>query len=239
MERLPDAVVLGGEETGRVTRVLGFIHRHLDPSESLLEILFGLIMALTMTAGARLLTAPAELNALELAAALLGCNVAWGVIDAVFYLLGARFNRNRRMEFIRGLQRAPDREEAIRLVQEEFDLEGEPEMREEDRADFHRSLTLMLRHAKVERAHLLPGDYIAAAIIAVLVSISALPGLIPLLIAGDAALALRISNGLQVGLLLLVGYRWAQYSGANPWRTAALIGLLGVGLVLVAVALGG
>ena len=28
------------------------VDRHLDPSESLLEILFGLIMALTMTAGA-------------------------------------------------------------------------------------------------------------------------------------------------------------------------------------------
>ena len=32
------------------------IDRYLDPSESLLEILFGLVMALTMTAGARLLS---------------------------------------------------------------------------------------------------------------------------------------------------------------------------------------
>jgi hypothetical protein len=219
--------------------MLGFIHRHLDPSESLLEILFGLIMALTMTAGARLLTAPAELNAAELAVALLGCNVAWGVIDAAFYLLGARFNRNRRMVLVRRLQLAVDQDEAIRLVREEFDLEGEPEMRTEDRADFHRSLTLMLQHAKVERAHLLPGDYIAAAVICVLVSLAALPGLIPLLFTGDAAMALRIANGLQVGLLLLIGYRWAHYSGANPWRASALVGLLGVGLVLVAVALGG
>ncbi|MDI1288048.1 MAG: VIT family protein [Reyranella sp.] len=219
--------------------MLGFVHRHLDPSESLLEILFGLIMALTMTAGARLLTAPSELNAAELAVALLGCNVAWGVIDAAFYLLGARFNRNRRMVLVRRLQQATDQDEAIRLVREEFDLEGEPEMRAEDRADFHRSLTRMLQNARVERAHLLPGDYIAAAIICVLVSLAALPGLVPLLFTGDAAVALRIANGLQVGLLLLIGYRWAQYSGANPWRAPALVGVLGVGLVLVAVALGG
>ena len=48
------------------------VDRYLDPSESLLEILFGLIMALTMTAGARLVADPATLNAGELAAALAG-----------------------------------------------------------------------------------------------------------------------------------------------------------------------
>jgi hypothetical protein len=222
-----------------VSGVLGFIHRHLDPSESLLEILFGLIMALTMTAGARLLTAPTELNAIELAVALLGCNIAWGVIDAAFYLLGARFNRNRRLVFIRRLQQSADQQEAIRLVREEFDLEGEPEMLAEDREGFYKSLTLMFRHAKVKRTHLLPGDYVAAGIICALVSVTALPGLVPLLLTADSVLALRIANGLQVGLLLLIGYRWAQYSGTNPWRAAALIGLLGVALVLVAVALGG
>ena len=219
--------------------MLGLIHRHLDPSESLLEILFGLIMALTMTAGARLLSAPAELNAAELAVALIGCNIAWGVIDAAFYLLGTRFNRNRRMVLVRRLRNAAGQDEAIRLVREEFDLEGEPEMRTEDRADFHRSLTRMLRNAKVERARLLPGDYVAAVLICILVALAALPGLIPLMFTGDVAVALRIANGLQVGLLFLIGHRWARYSGANPWRASALVGLLGVGLVLVAVALGG
>ena len=63
--------------------LLRLIERYLDPSESLLEILFGLIMALTLTAGARLLSDPAEIKPLELAAALAGCNVAWGIIDAV------------------------------------------------------------------------------------------------------------------------------------------------------------
>jgi hypothetical protein len=80
---------------------VSFVHRYLDPSESLLEILFGLIMALTMTAGARLLQERAEINSTELAVGLVGCNVAWGLIDAVFYLLGTQFNRNRRVRFVR------------------------------------------------------------------------------------------------------------------------------------------
>src|SRR4030095_9608908 len=58
------------------------VDRYLDPSESLLEILFGLIMALTMTAGARLVADPATLHAGELMAAPAGWNVAAGFHDA-------------------------------------------------------------------------------------------------------------------------------------------------------------
>lgn len=216
-----------------------FIDRYLDPSESLLEILFGLVMALTMTAGARLLSTPAEINLVELVAALMGCNVAWGVIDAVFYLLGARFNRNRRVQLVRRLQTTQDEREAMALVREEFGLEGEPSMRGEDRAAFHRVVLEMLRHADTKRAHFRSHDFVAATIVLVLVSVTAVPGLVPLLLIADEHLALRVANALQILLLFLIGYRWAHYAGASPWRSAATVGLLGVALVLVAVALGG
>src|SRR5512143_502427 len=100
--------------------MLRLIDRYLDPSESLLEILFGLIMALTMTAGARLLLDPATVDPLELMVALVGCNIAWGVIDAVFYLLGSLFNRNRRVRFVRRLQATTSDDQAIALIREEF-----------------------------------------------------------------------------------------------------------------------
>ena len=64
------------------------IHRYLDPDESLGELLFGLIMALTVTLGVRLLSSQDALKPHELAVALVGCNVAWGIIDAALYLLG-------------------------------------------------------------------------------------------------------------------------------------------------------
>ena len=54
------------------------IHRYLDPDESLGELLFGLIMALTVTLGVRLLSTPEAMPPHQLAAALVGCNVAWG-----------------------------------------------------------------------------------------------------------------------------------------------------------------
>ena len=215
------------------------VDRYLDPSESLLEILFGLIMALTMTAGARLVTDPATLNAGELIAALAGCNVAWGFIDAVFYLVGSMFNRNRRLVLVRRLQATRDEGEAIALIQDEFGLQREPRMRDEDRAVFYRSMLEMLRHADTRRASLTAGEFAAAAIIFVLVSLTAVPGLIPLAVMSDLGMALRLANGLQVVLLFYVGYKWSHYSGSNPWRGAAMIGVMGIVLVLIAVALGG
>jgi hypothetical protein len=215
------------------------IDRYLDPSESLLEILFGLIMALTMTAGARLLSDPATVSPVELMVALIGCNVAWGAIDAVFHLLGSQFNRNRRVRFVRRLQAAASDEQAIALIREEFALEGEPPTRAEDRAAFHRALLELLRNASAERARFSPGDFAAAAIVLALVTLTALPGLVPLLLIDHVDTALRAANALQVVLLFIIGYRWAHYTGTPGWRGALIVGLLGVALVLVAVALGG
>ena len=112
-------------------------------------------------------------------------------------------------------------------------------MRPEDKEAFYRSLLGMLRHADTARAHLRSDDFVAAGLILVLVSATAIPGLIPLLAMEDTQLALRVANAVQVILLFAIGYRWAHYSGASPWRSAALVGLMGVALVLVAVVLGG
>lgn len=216
-----------------------FVERHLDPSETLLELLFGLIMALTITAGARLLSERVDIARFELALALLGCNVAWGVIDGAFYLLGTIFSRNRRVQFIKRLQEASNELEALAAVRGEFDLEGEPPMRGEDKDALHKSLLALFRHAATERAQLRTADWVAAALIAILVSVTAIPGVIPLLLIQDGFIALRVSNALQVGLLFFVGYQWAHYSGSNRWLTGLAIALLGMALVLLAVPLGG
>lgn len=128
-------------------------------------------MALTITAGARLLSDPGALDPLELMVALVGCNVAWGIIDAVFYLMGSRFNRNRRVRLVRRLKAAQSDDQAIALIREEFNLEGEPPSRAEDRAAFHRALLQLLRHAGSERAHFRRQEFAATAIILGLVSL--------------------------------------------------------------------
>ncbi len=216
-----------------------FVHRYLDPGDSLGELLFGLIMALTLTLGARLLSQNSELQPHDLVVALIGCNIAWGVIDAVLYLLGAIFYRNRRIHFVRRLKAAASEQEAMEAIREEFDLEDEPIKSEADRASFHKTVLELLRHGRTERAHLRGQDFAAAGLIVILVSATSLPGVVPFLLIEDDYLALRVANLVQVVLLFLIGFRWARHTGANPWWTGLIIVLLGLSLVAVSVSLGG
>src|SRR6185312_1505654 len=62
--------------------------RHpLEPMERISEVLFGLIMVLTYTCSFSVAGAGREEVRTMLIGAL-GCNLAWGLIDAVFYLMG-------------------------------------------------------------------------------------------------------------------------------------------------------
>jgi hypothetical protein len=101
------------------------IHRYLDPGDTLAEVLFGLIMVLTITVGAEILSASDELDTHKLVAAAVGCNIAWGVIDAVLFVLGSMFYRSQRARFFRGLRSARSETEALAAIQEEFGLEDE------------------------------------------------------------------------------------------------------------------
>ena len=64
-----------------------FIHRYLDPASRLSEILFGLIMVLSVTLTAGLTVAEGAAGVRQLLLAALGCNVAWGIIDGVMYVM--------------------------------------------------------------------------------------------------------------------------------------------------------
>ncbi len=68
--------------------------RVLEPVERLSEILFGLIMALTITGAVSVVTADRfEVRTMLFAA--LGCNLAWGIIDAGMYLMARLGERGR------------------------------------------------------------------------------------------------------------------------------------------------
>jgi len=216
------------------------IHRYLDPGDSLAEVLFGLIMALTITAGARLFAEGDQFDTHELVVAAVGCNVAWGVIDAVLFVLGGLFQRNRRALFYRTLRSVRKEADALAALEEEFALEDEPlATRPDDRARLYESILTLSAHAAPTRARLHRRDFVAAFIVFVLVSATALPGVIPLLLIADSNLALHVSNWLLILLLFFVGYWWGHYTDIPPWRAGVIVMLLGVSMVLIAVVLGG
>lgn len=68
--------------------------RVLDPVDRVSEIIFGLLMALSFTGSLSAATAGREEIRVVMLAALT-CNVAWGLVDAVMYLVGVAVERSR------------------------------------------------------------------------------------------------------------------------------------------------
>ncbi len=102
------------------------IFENLDPGDALGEVLFGLIMALTWTIGSRLVLREEGLVVRDLVVATIGCNVAWGIIDAVLFTLGTTFFRSRRLRLFRQVRAAKDEGAALAVLAKEFPVEGTP-----------------------------------------------------------------------------------------------------------------
>ena len=72
-----------------------------------------------------------------------------------------------------------------------------------------------------------------------LVFLSTLPIVVPFLIFDDVQVGLRASNAVAILMLFLCGYAIARYGGYRPWRTGAIMVVIGVVLVSITIALGG
>ena len=85
----------------------GRFHLVLDPIERLSEILFGLIMALTFTGALSAATAGHE-EVRTMIFGAIGCNLAWGLVDGVMYLLDALTERGVAVRTFERLRRTQD-----------------------------------------------------------------------------------------------------------------------------------
>jgi hypothetical protein len=212
---------------------------HLDPGERLGELLFGLIMVLTFTLGAGIELGGDRTATRELLIAALGCNTAWGVIDAALYLMGRLSERGRLYRLVRSIQATPSVEHALALVHRELDDRIPEGVRPEIRASLDRDVLERVREMKLSPTRVTAADLWAGLAVFWLVFLTALPAVLPFLVLRDAQIALRASNAVLIGLIFYVGWRWAAYTGASPWRTGLFMTLLSVALVAVAIALGG
>jgi hypothetical protein len=218
----------------------GVLHRYLDPSTSLAEILFGLIMTLTFTLGAGLIIEDeGRAGARELLIAVIGCNVAWGIIDGALYLVGQLFDRGRLQRLGLSIRRAPHRTAAVSLVADELNpLLGDLLPAREAEQLYERIADNVLRSPQKPKS-ITREDWLGALVSFFLVVISSLPAAVPFLIIDDARLALRVSNAVLVALLFFTGYWWARYTIRKPWQAGLAFLVIGTALVVAAIALGG
>ena len=214
--------------------------RYVTPSESLAEAIAGLIIVLTFTLAASLLSSGGQDGARAVLLGAIGCNAAWGIIDAVLYMMNSAFDRNRHLRLGRAIATAPNEVAALAAIGRELDPYLASVTQSADREQLYKSIRNALLHGRLPRRTALVRDDLMGAIEVFGIALAAaLPAVLPLLIIDHPWLALRISNLLVVGLLFLVGYHWAKYIDASPWWAGLGLTALGLALVGVAIALGG
>jgi len=89
--------------------------RVLDPIARSSEVLFGLIMALTFTGTLSAATAGRE-EIRILLIGMIGCNLAWGLVDAVMYLMSSLTERGHSLLTIRRVHEAVSSDHGRRIV---------------------------------------------------------------------------------------------------------------------------
>jgi hypothetical protein len=222
-----------------VTLRSSFLDRYLDPGSSVAEVLFGLIMTLTFTlsAGIMIKEQGAE-GARELLIATVGCNLAWGVIDGVLYILGQLFDRGRKRRLSLAVQKADDAT-GMAIIARELDELLENVTTAEERQAVYRRVMQHVREATITHTKLTKADLLGAFASFWLVFLTSVPAAVPFLFIDDPWVALRASNAILLALLFVSGFVWARYTLARPAVVGLVFLLGGFALVVMAIALGG
>ena len=207
----------------------------LSPFERGAEIIFGILMAISVTAAAEI-TAGGEANVRELMLAALGCNLAWGLIDGVIYLLQLQFERHRVHRMALEL-RSIESEDAFRA---RVAAEVPPLVAQAMTADSYRYIHRAVQGYRQARpAYWSRQEFATAGLICALVFGSTFPLVLPFILMQEPYLALRVSHGVAVVMLFFLGWKLGRWSGASPVGSGALLAMVGVLLAVLCVALGG
>lgn len=210
--------------------------RVLEPTERYSEILFGLIMVLTFT-GSLSAASSAREEVRTMLVGAIGCNLAWGIVDAIMYVMNSLAERGRGLLTYRALREARSPDVGRRIVGDVLPpvVAGVLEPGELD------SMARRIAALPEPRgfASLSRKDLLQALAVFLLVFLSTFPVVIPFILMRDAVRALRVSNAIAIGLLFYGGFEYARYAGFRRWRTGFAMVAIGVALVALTIALGG
>jgi VIT1/CCC1 family predicted Fe2+/Mn2+ transporter len=210
--------------------------RILEPIERISEVLFGLIMVLTFTCSFSIAeSGRSEVRGMLLGA--LGCNLAWGIIDAIMYLMGCLAERARSLAALSAVRKAADPQKAQQLIANALprvvvSCLGATEL--ESLRNRLQQLPEPPTHPRLSKT-----DWIGAAGVFLLVVLSTFPVVLPFIFVQNAMLAKRLSNGIAIGLLFLTGYAFGRCTGYHPRGMGIAMVIIGGVLVAITIALGG
>ena len=213
--------------TGR-NRVLALLERFS-------EIVFGLIMVLSFTCAFSVAEAGREdVRAMFIGA--IGCNLAWGIIDAAFYLIACLTESGRIASILRTVQQSSEPARAQQIIADAMPATVADALQS---ADFERIQAHLKQLPPPPHPGLTGDNWRGALGVFLLVFLSTFPVVIPFIFLHEAHLALRISNGIAIVLLFGAGHMLAGFAGLRRIRTGLAMVAIGAVLVALTIALGG
>lgn len=210
--------------------------RVLDPIDRISEVLFGLFMVLTFTGALSVVDAGRD-EVRDMLVAAIGCNIAWGFVDGVMYVLRSLVARGRKARLVHAVRNAALPEQAHRLIAREVGaLAGALGSTELER--IRRWLVELPAHA-IPAVALTKRDLRGALGVFLLVFVSTFPVVLPFVFIADPGLAKRASAGIAIAMLFACGFVWGRYAGRPAWRTGLVMVVLGLAVEAIVIALGG
>jgi len=211
-------------------------NRVLDPLERFSEIVFGLIMVLSFTCAISVAEAGREdVRAMLIGA--IGCNLAWGIIDAAFYLISCLTEEGRHAVLFRNVQQSSDPTQAHQTIADALPPRFAEALLPADLDRIHSHLKQL--PPPTARPRFTAQNWRGALGVFLLIFLSTFPVVIPFMFVHEAHLALRVSNGVAIVLLFAAGYILAGYAGLRRIPTGLAMVVIGAVLVALTIALGG
>jgi hypothetical protein len=208
----------------------------LDPTDRFSEVVFGIIMAMTVTGSVSVANA-GEQDIHDLLYAALGGSLAWGLVDAVMYVITSVADRGWTYRLVRAIGGAKDADAGRRILADNLP-EGLAELLPTGVLEGIRTAIAdgarTAQHPRVTR-----GDLAGALGVFSLVVLATLPVTLPFVFVSDVALAMRVSQGIGLAMLFLSGFGLGHYAGFGAWRWGFAMLAIGVALVGIVIALGG
>jgi hypothetical protein len=210
--------------------------RILEPIDRISEILFALIMVLTFTGSLSVAEAGRADAVRAMLIAALGCNLAWGIVDGVMFLMGCLADQGGDRRLVQAVRSAPSPDAARRFVADALPPIVASLVRPAELESLRERLAAAPEPAGVRLGR---EEWLGALAVFLLVFLSTFPVVIPFLLIHDVFPAMRVSNAVALAMLYLAGHVFGRVIGHRPWLTG--LAMVGIGAVLVAVtiALGG
>jgi hypothetical protein len=207
----------------------------LSPVDRVSEMLFGLFMALTFVGAVSVAGGRDEIRAMFVAA--LGCNLAWGLVDAVMYLVRTVTDRGRSLTLVRSVRAAADAESGRRLIQRSLSR-GVAGLVSDLEVEAIRGRIVALPSVP-ERPTLKRDDFVASLAIFLIVVAATFPVVLPFVMFDDVGIATNVSRAVALAMLFFGGLALGRYAGYGSWRVGFMMAGLGTALVIAINALGG